>query len=150
VRDAAALPLGVMSSILGLLAGTVAFAFAWMAAAWCLHLYRGSGENSLVDACFQLVALLVVSHGLAPDASWNHVPFMLAAIAGSWRVYILPFSAVALGLLGLLLARRSRTSASRISLAAAAVRFSKNGAALGGFAVAVLLGWLVIHWAVWG
>jgi hypothetical protein len=139
-----------MSSILGLLVGAVAIAFAWMAAAWFVHLYRGSGENPLVDACFQLVALLVISHGLVPEASWNHAPYMLAAIAGSWRVYILPVSALAFGLIGLVLARRSRAGVSRVSIAAAAARFSIGGAALGGFALAVLVGWLVIHWAVWG
>jgi hypothetical protein len=150
LRGALALPVGVLSLIVGLIDLIIALAFAWMAAAWFLRLYRNAGENALVDGCFQVIATLVISHGLTPDPSWNRPVIMLTAIASSWRVYILPVSAVVLGLLGLLLARRARSGTGKLSAAAAAARFSVIGASLGGIAIATLLGWLVVYWAVWG
>ena len=150
VRDIVGLILGLASLTLGLIVGTVALAFGWMAVAWFHGLYRTGGQNQLVDACFQLVALVAMSHGLTPRPSWNSPPIMLAAIAGSWQVYILPFSAIILGLLGLLMARRFQRHTSRISIAAIAARFATAGAMLGGLAVATFLGWLGVHWLVWG
>ncbi len=150
IRNRAAMPFATLSLMIGLVAGVVAFAFGWMAVAWFLHLYRGGGDNEVVDACFQVVALLVISHGLTPEPSWNHPVTMLTAIASSWRIYGLPFSAVVLGVLAIALARPGTGHAKKTSLGAAARRFSVAGALLGGFEIAVLAGWLVVHRVVWG
>jgi hypothetical protein len=90
-----------------------------------------------------------MSHGLAPNPSWNHPTVMITAFAKSPRVYSLPISAVVFGLIGVLLARRSRKTGGRASLAGAAWRFASAGFVMGALAAAALLGWLVIAWVQW-
>jgi uncharacterized membrane protein YoaK (UPF0700 family) len=145
----AALSLGTASLIVGLIAGIFALAFGGMAAAYLVRPYHGSGEDRLVDACFPIIALLTVSHGLTPEPSWNRPVFMLSALAGCWRIYLLPVSALVLGVLAASLGRRSGSRSGRVTVAATAVRFSVAGASLGGFAVACFLGWLLIRWFIW-